>query len=312
MFMKFKQQSETVFLDPNTQGKIEYGGKKLDIILSPSLYWVQKVSLPVKYLREVKKLLPSIFEEILPEGNYSYWAYKEGDEYLIFAYEDKKIIDLMAKMGINLNDVGSVCFAQAEFSSLAEPFKINNTQGISKKDEIVIVAPLAWLGEDIKPLPIQQHKCSSKGIKLQQYGHIVDNGSLYKIAAILLALIVIVGVEIFITKQKTAQIEELKNKVFSKYHLKSTMMQNRAILSTYKGIYEKQTKLREYIGLFLKMPMKKGQKITRMEYKNNLLRVTIKNMKKTDESSLFRAFKKESIKYKISYTKDTADVEIAL
>ncbi|MDQ7066925.1 MAG: hypothetical protein Q9M40_02365 [Sulfurimonas sp.] len=69
--------------------------EKVSIILSPSLYWVQKLSLRVKYVREVKKLLPSIFEDMLPAGQYSYSAYKRGDDFFIFAYEDKAILKLL-------------------------------------------------------------------------------------------------------------------------------------------------------------------------------------------------------------------------
>ena len=310
--MKFKQATHTVFLDPGVAVEIPKSGVKLDIVLSPSLYWVKKVSLPVKYLRDVKKLLPSLFEEILPAGNYSYSAYKEGDEYYIFAYEDKKILELLAQKNINLADIKGVYFAQAEFASLKEPLKINNTQSLYLKDEIVIITPSVWFGEDIKTLYLDEHVCQSRPIRLQQYGHIVDHGSLYKIAAILSALIVIVIVEIFITKHKTAAMEAKKEQVFSKYHLKATMMQNRAILSKYKTIYEKQTKLRTAIGYFLKLPLSKGQSITLMEYKNKALRVLIKNMKKQDENRFLSSLKKQGFSYKVKYTANQAEVEVKI
>jgi hypothetical protein len=89
--MKFRRDTTTLFLDPASKEQLIYDtSKKVNIILSPSLYWVKKMSLPVTNVREVKKLLPSIFEDSLPVGHYSYTAYKHGEDFMLFAYEDKK------------------------------------------------------------------------------------------------------------------------------------------------------------------------------------------------------------------------------
>ena len=85
--MKFNTQLKTLFLDPHSE--IEHTDEKVNIILSPALYWVKRQTLPVKYIRDAMKLLPSIFEESVPEGHYSYSAYKDGDTFVLFAYDDK-------------------------------------------------------------------------------------------------------------------------------------------------------------------------------------------------------------------------------
>ncbi len=310
LFTKFKRNLQTVFLDPDIEGEFTKG-KPLNIILSPSLYWVKKISLPVKYLREVKKLLPSIFEDVLPEGHYSYTAYKEDDEYFVFAYEDKKILDLLEKKGILFADVKGIYFAQAELSDIDEPLAFSDAKVLFKRDDIVIVTPKVWFSET-QPLSLEEHHCHSKPLSLQQYGHIVDKGSLYKMGAMLVVLIVILFIETLITKQKANQIEEQTGKIFTKYHLQRTMMQNRAILEKYQSIYKKQVALRESIVAFLKMNLKKGQSITLVDFKNNVLNVTFKGVQETQLRYVLQSLKKKGFTYKSTPVKDGVSVEVML
>jgi len=267
--MKFNVQKRIVFLDPNSAIEV-VSDEKIDIVLSPSLYWVQKVKLPVKYVREVKKLLPSLFEDILPDSNYSYSAYKDEDEqgsYFIFAYEDKQIIDLASSFSISSSNISSVCFAQSVLSDLEGAVKINETQSIYVKDGVVTLVPCCWIEEsgdiDLKNLNISKHT-----ITLAQFGHIVDNTSLYKIAAVLVTFSVLFFSEYFITKQKIAILEEQKSELFEKHKLKPTMFQNKAVLKKYKDIHKNQTKLREELSKELKQ-----NDIKLITYKNNALKV---------------------------------------
>lgn len=310
--MTFKRSSTTLFLDPNSETIVEFEkGEKLNIILSPSLYWVKKQALPVKSVREVKKLLVSIFEDSLPEGHYSYTAYKHGDQFLLFAYEDKKIISLLNAKGINLVDIGSIYFAQNEFSSLEGAVTLNATQSMYLKDELLVLAPSAWISES-KELDLENIELSKQTIKLQQFGHIVDNSSLYKIGAILVILAIILLVEIFVASSKRDGVVELQDAVFSKYKLQSTMFQNESTKSKYNTIHKAQTKLREHIAAFLTMKLKVTQKITLIEYKNRVLYVTVSDISKGHERSVTSQLDSKGIKYKVSYNDDSMKVEMKI
>ena len=309
--MNFKRSSTVLFLDP-TSAIVEYEkGEKFDIVLSPSLYWVKKITLPVKSVREAKKLLESIFEDSLPEGHYSYTAYKSGDEFLVFAYEDKKILELLNAKNINLVDVKSIHFAQNEFSSLEGALKINATQSMYLKDEVLVLAPSAWISES-EPLNLENISLSKKSIKLQQFGHIVDNKSLYKIGAILVILALILMVEIFVASSKKDAVVALQDEVFSKYKLQPTMFQNRSTKSKYKSIHKTQTKLRQYIAYFLTMKLNKTQKITLIEFKNKLLYVTLSGVLKGHERSITSQLDSRGVKYKVSYSGESMKVEMKI
>ena len=310
--MKFKRSSNVLFLDPQdiTIRTLDKG-ERVDIILSPSLYWIKKIKLPVKSVREVKKLLPSVFEDSLPEGKYSYTAYKLDDDFIVFAYEDKKILDQLTKNGLSLSDVSSVHFAQSEFSSLESAFSINETQSIYVKDSLVVVVPSAWL-EETQKIVTKDIQLSKHTIKLQQFSHIVDNSSLYKIGAVLVVLAIILLVEVFVASSKRDTIETAKDELFSKYKLQSTMIQNKSTLSKYTKIHKKQTKLREVISYFLNMKLKEGQKVSLIDYKNGVLNVVFTGVKQGTERRIISQFKSKKINFQHSFNGETMRMEVKL
>lgn len=266
--MKFREDKKTIFLDPHTE--LVVSDDKLNIILSPSLYWVKKVNLPLKYARDAKKLLASLFEDLLPEGIYSYSVYKVPSidgEFFIFAYEDKTILDLLQKQGITSSNISSIHFAQSELDSLEGAMKINETQSIYVKDSVVTLVPCCWI-EESGSLDLSDVTLSKHTITLAQFGHIVDNSSLVKIGAIVSAFIVLIWVELFIVNNDISKIQEETSQIFTKHNLKPTMFQNKSLLKKYKTIHNNQTKLREEFTENLKM-----KNIKYITYKNNILKV---------------------------------------
>lgn len=312
MFTKFKRDITTVFLDPLVEQTFSYKkGEKINIILSPSIYWVKKLKLPVKSVREVKKLLPSIFEDSLPEGNYSYFVYKKEEDFFLFAYDDKKIFELLSKVNIAYGDVASVHFAQSEFSQMSSAFCVNEKQCMYLKDELLILAPSAWIEEKEK-LNLENIKLSHHTIQLQQFSHIVDNASLYKIAAILAVLAIILIVEIFIATAKKEQIVEAKEKLFSKYKLQSTTFQNRSSFEKYSKIDARQKKVREYISYFLNMKLQNGQKIIVISYKDNFMKVTINGVQKAKSTAIMQQLKDKKVKFDVSFMEENMRVEMKI
>jgi len=299
-------------LDPYKSDAVEINkGEKVDIILSPALYWVKKMKLPVTSVREVKKILPSIFEDRLPSSHYSYTAYKKGDEFFVFAYEDKKILDLLHKKGMSLAQIHSVHFAQTEFIALEGAVQINETQAMYFKDEVLILAPLAWMSET-KNLELENIQLSKETIKLQQFGHIVDNSSLYKIGLFMVVLAIVLMVEIFMASSKRDAVIASKDALFHKYGLLPTMMQNRSIFNKYNKVYETQMHLREYISYFLSMKLENGQKILLVEYRNKTLYVTVSGVKKGASRAFFSQLDAKGLKYTSLFNAENVRVEIKL
>ena len=312
MLSSFKRSIDTVFVDPSDTTELSLQkGTKLDIILSPSLYWVKKISLPVKSVREAQKLLPSLFEDSLPEGNYSYMAYKKEDDFIIFAYEDKKILELLSSKGIALANIHGVYFAQSEFESAESAYRINQTQSIYVKDGVVVLVPSAWVKEP-KELNFNELELSKHRVKLQQFGHIVDTKSLYTIAGVLGILALILVVEIALASSKCDAVLDAKDALFSKYKLQPTMFQNRATYAKYSGIHARQTHLREYISDFLHMKLKKTQRVESIEVKNKILYVSMSGAAKGSEQNILSQLDSKHLKYKTSFHGERMKVEVKL
>jgi len=313
LFLKFKTKRKKFFLDPNRAETFSYdGNEKLSIILSPALYWVKKISLNVKYLREIRPLLPSLFEDMLPDGNYSYYVYKEGSEYIAFAYEDQKILALLKEQNIALANVASVHFAQSELQFLDVPVGVNDKEVLYVKDGIVLLAPKEWFAS-VENLNLEAVSLSNKQITLQQFGHLFDRKSFYKIAIGLALFAVVLVVQIIIIKEKTETIEQEKSKVFQKYHLKATMMQNRSILEHYKTIYKNQIHLRSVVEKILSLPLAKTQKITQIRYEDKKLITYIDGVKsKQIALSIENSLKHKEVDFKSKYVKNRLIVEVKI
>ncbi|WP_297442918.1 hypothetical protein [Sulfurimonas sp.] len=309
MFWKFKGQVDTVFVDSNSASfKVD---KSVNVILSPALYWVKKVSLPVKSMREVRSLLESLFEDTLPEGNYSYTAYKEGEEYLIFAYEDKKIIDILSDKGIAQGQINAVYFAQSELSNLKSPKKIDKESVLLVKDAIVVLLPAALIEAD-EVLDVSNLSLSKHTIRLKQFGHLVNDKSLYTIAALFLVLIILILSEYFITQAKVEKIQTQQSELFTLYKLKPTMLQNRSMLKEYEKIYKTQTKLRETLSVLLGLSLQKGHAMKLLAYKGKKLNVVFSGLKAGQEKYLITAFKRSKLQYTAKFKDQNWYVEFSL
>lgn len=285
--------------------------EKVNVILSPSLYWVKKLPLPIKYLRDVKKLLPSIFEDILPAGHYNYSAYKSGEEFFVFAYEDKLILDTLMLRGIGASNIANVYFAQSEFAELEGAIKVNETQSMYLKDEIVILVPSTFVDAS-KTLDTDSILLSPHTISLAQFGHIVDTKSLYKIAAVFVVLIFLLASEWFVTAQKINEIEELKNALFTQAGAKATMFENNAILKKQKSIYDKQTKLRESVSLLLSAKLTKNETLKELSFKSKSFTADFNTLSPATITAIEKDFKTSGLSFKTSKQNEAWRLEVSL
>ena len=310
--MKFKQEKITLFLDPHrSYTQEDLTDKKINIILSPSLYWVKKLDLPVNSLREIKKLLPSVFEDMLPEGHYSYHAYKVDDGFIAFAYEDKKILELLQNKGIEIHKVAGFYFAQGELCHDQQPLQVNDTQVLTRKDSIVILTPLSW-HKEVEALSLHNHTPHSKPITMQQYGHIIDTKSLFIVMGLLVVFIGVLGAEIWVTNAKVSKLEDAKSQLFHRYNLKATTMQNKAILSKYTAIHTKQLTLREILASLLKLRLPQHATLSEVAFNDKVLRVSFENLDKKQEKRVFAQLKQKYKKLHIQHLGNATVVEIVL
>jgi hypothetical protein len=310
LFSKFKTKSKKIFLDKFSKVKID-NQEKYSIILSPSLYWVKKLNLSLNS-RDIKKLLPSIFEDILPEGNYSYYVYKDGDEYIAFAYEDKNILNLLKEKNIPLANISSIHFAQTELKNLSEPVKVNENEALYVKDNIVLISPKDWF-QNLRYLNLDDITLSNKKIKIKQYSDLISPKHLYKINIALGLFIFILIAQLVILDKKIDKIEIKKDKLSQKYNLKPTMMQNVAILNSYKEVFKKQLKLRKTVEKFLKLKLNKNEKIMNIKYDGKKVLLKIKGISNEKQAkNVIKVLKKENFIFSHKFIKNQMQIEVEI
>jgi len=256
--MALKSKKNIIILDKDTIiGKVS---DKNEIILTPSFYWVTKRELPIKFTFEAKKYMPSIFEEIAPSGKYSYFAIKEDKEYLLFAYEDRKIFEALEKFGIS--NVRGIYFAQNELKDFL-PFDLENGFALELVDGIVTKVPTNIV-KNLKRVENLNIPLKHK-ITLKRYSYIVDESGVKNIAIALIVLITVFIFESMYFYKESQDIESKAQKVFEKYSLPPTKLQNRAIYSNLNEIAKYQKDLREFLYKITKVSLKSDERVENID-----------------------------------------------
>ena len=307
--MKYSKKRETLFLEPS----LEYKNilQETNIVLSPSLYWVKKISLPLKSVRDVKKLLPSIFEDILPDGNYSYSAYKKEGYFLVFAYEDRRILEIIAQKNISVANIAKICFAQIFFEEIDLPLRISKEQALVMQDGVIVIVPSLWHPE-AKELHIDDRVFPKETIVLEKFNHIVDKKNIYKVSSLLFFIAMLLGAELLIVDQNRDDILLAKEELFSKHNLKPTMMQNESLAKKYNLIHQQQMKLRSIIGTILTLGIKIDKKIASIAYKEKSFQIAFDGITESEFRPVAEALKEKSMEYKVDFKESKAFLEILL
>ncbi len=273
MNLGFRSKAKAFFVDVDSPAYLLE--EPVNVILSPSMYWVKRVTLPVKYLHEVKSLIPSLFEENLPEGKYSYSAYKDDGSFLIFAYNDKEALDLLAEKGLTSANINNIYLAQSEFDTLEAPLKINEESVLSLQNGVVVRLP-ALLAPDAAELDMREHTFSKQTIHLTRFNQIADKKSQLVFASILGFLIVMFTTEWLITSSKVSSIMEKQSEVFSNHNLPSTSFQNEAIHAKLNTTFERQSRIRDILNLALSIKLKPEEQMQQVTLKKNKIIIEIR------------------------------------
>ena len=298
MNLGFRSKAKAFFVDVDSPAYLLEGS--VNVILSPTMYWVKRVTLPVKYLREVKSLIPSLFEENLPEGKYSYSAYKDGDSFLIFAYNDKEVLDLLAEKGVTSANLGNVYLAQSEFDTIDASIKIGESSVLSLQNGVVVKLP-AVLAPDAVALNLDEHTFSKESIHLTRFNQIADKKSQVVFASILGFLIVMFTTEWLITASKVSTVITKQGEVYSNHNLPATSFQNEAIHAKLNNVFERQSRIRDILNLALTIKLKPEEQMQHvaLEKRKVVIVITTASEESGDKSlaTLKKRFKRTSSRF---------------
>lgn len=259
-------------IDKHT-GKIEVEDK-INIILTPSFYWVKRAYLEVKFTSMALKYAPSIFEGILPKGDYAYYAVKTKKEYIFFAYDPDEIISSLQAKGIQASQIAGIYFAQNELLNITNPIQCNSKDALVVHNGTVLQVRKYLVDESSLKHSLDEIKELSKH-KVTLHKSSVTH-SLKELAPILFVLgllIVLYAVQLFFTYSQQQKVQSQPS-VFREYSLPATFMQNSSIEKKLRKSFKAQKSFRKLIFAILKLPLSQRQRIENLSYEKELFKIT--------------------------------------
>lgn len=264
----FKSNKVIALVDKRT-GKIKVE-EKIDIVLAPSFYWVKRAFLEVKFVSAALKYAPSIFEGILPEGHYAYYALKEDNNtFLFFAYNPDEIIAAIKDKGINSFQVSGIHFAQNELQSISQPIQCNSKDVLVMHNKTILQVKRYMVDETTIKRSLDDIKQLSKHkIVLHKSSVTHSMKALAPIMGALAALILLYATQLFFTYSQQQEIME-KPSVFKEYRLPETFMQNSSIEKKLRQSFKVQKSFRKLVHAILQLPLTQRQRIESLQYEKN-------------------------------------------
>ena len=133
-----------------------------------------------------------------------------------------------------------------------------------------------------------------------------------RFGVLMAVLTLLVGAEWRIVADKSKELESKRTELFTQYNLKSTMMQNEAILKRLEADYRTQSTLRSVTAKLLALRLAKGEFMTRLELKDMLLQASFTLSRPERAKAIVSELKNAGITPKQTLDGVQLDLEVAL
>ncbi len=276
--MKFgiREKTKIVFCDKDYKHNLG-DDSKVDIILSPEFYWVRKFNLPAKNTKEALKLLPAMFDEYLPEGNYEYYCIKiEENVFLSFAYENDKILNFIKKANFNISKVNSLRFAQTEFLNFNDKNLIFNNKNFVYKNDILLMAPFKI--DDIEDIIveniIEKLNLTNSKINFKFYNTVLDKKTIISFSIMILIISLLNFYKGYEIDLQNDAIQLEKQAMKKDFNLPQTSFQLDSILKDLKSENSKQIEVKKTLMELLKYyKVSNSAKLEKLALNNKTIQV---------------------------------------
>ncbi len=290
----FKSNSKILYLSSKTA--IQESGN-FDVILSPQFYWVKRVSLPVSNQRGAKRLAQSIYEGSLPEGEFSYEVSKDGDEFIIIAYDKNSISSMISEKFTKNAKVSGIYFAQNEFSNLVGCCGIDEENSLVNINSLIMQVPRVCT-ESKKEISffLEKIKLSKNKITLDSFeSSVMSLKEFYLIAASIFILFSSFVVDWVNYGTSLTKLQDQRVEIITKNDLPQTSMQLNSIKGSLSKTFKTQKSIRDAVFAFSKLNLKKGEYIEHISASSKemtvVLKVSDKNREAEIKNTLSKTFK---------------------
>ncbi len=265
------------------------------VILSPQFYWVKKVKLPVTSVRAAKKLARSVYEESLPESDFTYHVEKVDDEFIIIAYDKEDINKSFQSAFADDRDIKAVYFAQNELQDIKSCKNIDAFSALTNIDGLLVQVPRSCTNSTssvdghLKNISLSNKKIS---FALNDQVALSDK-TLYAIVSFFAIFFISYMIEYVSYKVEMSNLSEQRAQIIDKYDLPATSMQLKSIKSSLLNSYMGQKKIRDVIYKLSKIKLQEGEHIQSIQAGKANVRVDIQIPITENEASLKSRVSKE-------------------
>lgn len=288
---------------------------KVDIILSPEFYWIREFDIPVKSIRQAVPLLPTLFEDILPPGNFSFQAVKKGTKFLCFAYDDKEILNFLNEINVNSTQINAFYFSQLELTSY-ERFDYYESSFIYSKDKILIKIPKEFSSKKVLNKAeeitnkLETLNLSKTKANIKVYTTFLDIKYI-KVLIVFLAIVFFINIVNYqALNVELNKADKRYENIKKRYKLPASIIQTNALLDNLSSKVIKEIKLRTAIKYISNYNKKfSTSKLEKLSYKDGLISIKFKKVLKKDLQNYLTK------KYKIiksKETKESVSIEVSI
>lgn len=283
---------------------------KVNLVLSPEFYWVRIFDIPVDNEKKVFALLPSIFEDILPSGDFDYSVSKlTENRFLCYAFDNAVILESIKRSGLNTSQVNSVYFAQTQMNDY-ECFMVDDCTFMYDKEILIKVPQSLGLTAVKLSSNLEQIKYNNHKINMKFYSNVINSKYIYTLIFLLSSVCLLNAVKYFDYSNEIKQLESKVQTIKNSNNMPKTTLQTVSILKNMKIEVERNREFRESLSYILefKKRVKKGT-LEKISYKNDRILIVFKDV---DWNNIKRYLEKKYSILSHSNTNDLLNIEVKI
>lgn len=266
---------ETIYLDKGSRPVPTQA--KVDLVLGPSLYWFREKVLPAKTAFAAKNLAPSVFDAIIPQGEYDYFVIKRPEHFWLFAYDEALIAETIKHAGLKIGNIRNIYFAQTECRGMEHPLQVGDRRVLADVDGAVIELPLGYVDDaEAGERYFQTHERSKYRVPVNLYRNtLLDRKEIITLTAVALVFALIYGVDYFRAKQQLAAVLEKQETLRDAYALPQTSFELKGLIGALEKRETQQTALREKAKALFDLPLGADSRIDTLTLSTQKVAVSI-------------------------------------
>ncbi|MEA3352809.1 MAG: hypothetical protein U9Q33_03190 [Campylobacterota bacterium] len=240
------------------------------------------------------KILPGLFEEFIELDDLSYYVKKiSQNNFLCFAYDQKKIIDAIKKAGLLLSQIDNIYFSQIEFESIVKGsgqscMKVDNVC-LSFIDDKLVMIPVALKVDIDNSIDIQDLNLSKETISISNSSKYIQNKTAYQYSAVFVIFALFTFFKAFDNKIQINSYEDKTQQIKSSLNLPATNIQMRSIIGKLNKTHQKQVEIRELLQYLFDIKRKLKATVVSIDLKSNVLSLKLKGV---DEQKITKYLEK--------------------